>query len=197
MPPEVRAAADAIAWAAGRLGDALPVLLGGAGGVLLVWWLDGRRTSRRDQRRLIGAIELVTLELAANVANADEWGRIGESGRKVLADGPFPIQLRSEAWTQLAPELAHQLPRDLIGRLGAAYLVMGRLEHNAAVAKQRGHIDTETVAIARRARGMLQASLRELQAYEQSKLGVRYTSEPRAPWELEDAAGGAESQVHD
>lgn len=185
MPPELRAVADAIAWVAGRLGDALPVLLGGAGGVVLVWCLDGRRTADRERRRLIGAIELVTLELAANVANADEWGRIGESGRKVV-EGPFPLQLRSDAWTQLAPDLAYQLPRDLIGRLGAAYLVMGRLAHNAGVAKQRDRIDPETIAIARRARGMLQASLRELQDYEQRELGVRYTIEPRAPWELEE-----------
>ena len=69
-------AAAALAWLASalaRLGDAAPVLAGGAGGAILVWWLDGRRVARRERRQVIGAAELIGLELAANVSSLEIW----------------------------------------------------------------------------------------------------------------------------
>jgi hypothetical protein len=145
-------AADLIAFAqfvAGRMGDALPVLLGGAGGAMLIWWLDGRREARRDRRRLIGATLVVSFELSGNVAMADQWAslpdrvRAGESPRLLSAG---PIEFSSSAWQRNQDELSRQLPRELVTQIGLSYALVRMLERNAPEAHFRPEGPTETRA---------------------------------------------------
>lgn len=156
------------------------ILLGGAGGVLLVWWLDGKRVSARERRSLIGALELVSMELSANVAYADMWVAQGDPDRARPDVGP--IELKSWSWQTNANELARALPRDIVGQLVAGYELTRWLMHNASVAKQRGSLVEEDIKLARRVRDMQQASLRQLQNVVRD-LGVDFTIEPVAPWE--------------
>lgn len=155
-------------------GSALLVLLGGAGGVLFVWWLDGIRVRRRERRSLTGALELVTHELGANIVFADEWAILAEPERRRVVD-LGPIELTWSLWEANANELARELPRDVIGRLAVSYTLARTLMHNAEVAQRRGHLVEQDIAIARRVRDLQQASLDELQAIQRKRLRVRFT----------------------
>jgi hypothetical protein len=159
-------------FVAQRVGDALPVLLGGAGGALLIWWLDGRRVAGREKRELVGALELVTLELGANIAQAEYW-------LPPLKDIRV-IELRWEAWSAHQTTLARSLPRNLVGQVGVGYELARALMHNVEVARGRGRLVEHDVNLARRTHDWQQANLRELQKFMQSKLKVRFTLEPAA-----------------
>jgi hypothetical protein len=147
-----------------------------------VWWLDGRRIGWRERRELIGAIELVCLELAANGVHAHEWAK--------LLEGATPgtsitrIELRWEAWVANQRVLAAGLPRGIIGRLGVSYNLARMLMYNAAVAEKKGQIGRNDMAIARRVRDHTQASLRELQGALRD-FGVHFEIEPIGSDELD------------
>ncbi|MGH2491523.1 MAG: hypothetical protein ACRDF9_08435 [Candidatus Limnocylindria bacterium] len=168
-----------------RVGDALPVLLGGAGGALLIWWLDGRRIAGRERRELIGALELVGLELAGNSAQADYWVRpLKEQG---LTEFRL-IQLRWEAWSAHQTTLARGVPRDLVGQVGVGYELARALMHNVGVAQTRGRLVDHDMALARRTRDWQQANLRELQKFMRTKLKIRFTVEPAEPADASPSA---------
>jgi hypothetical protein len=160
-----------------RVGDALPVLLGGAGGALLIWWLDGRRIAGRERRELIGALELVGLELAGNSAQAEYWMRPpAEQGLKEFR----LIELRWEAWASHQTTLARNVPRDLVGQIGVGYELARALMHNVGVARSRGRLIDHDMALARRTHDWQAANLRELQKFMRTKLKVAFTLEPAA-----------------
>lgn len=169
-------------FVAGRIGDALPVMLGGAGGVLLVWWLDSRRDRARERRELSGALELTCLELSANVASM----QMSLSNAGIVP----PIELHKEAWPAVQLILARGLPRDAIGRLGASYYLLEMFLRNYRIARERGVVTGDTVGVAEQVRDSEQASLRELQAFMRKKLGIQFTIEPAGPAE----AGAAQSE---
>ncbi|HEV8536014.1 MAG TPA: hypothetical protein VGR87_09915 [Candidatus Limnocylindria bacterium] len=155
--------------------DIALVLLGGAGGAFLVWWLDGRRVAARERRELIGALELVSLELSGNVAMADAWARPTTSEFA-------PIELRGEAWSAHQTTLARSLPRDIIGHLGAGYGLARMLMNNVEVARRKGqNAGANDIALATRTRDYQNANLREVQTFMRTKLGIRFTIEPEGP----------------
>lgn len=180
-------AADLIAFAQsvfGRMGDALPVLLGGAGGAMLIWWLDGRRQRKRDRRRLIGATLVVGFELSGNIAMADQWASLPDRVRageppETLSAGP--IEFRATAWERNQDELARQLPRELVTHIGVSYALSRMLERNAPTAHKRGHLEEDDLRLATRVRDTTQAVLRELQDYERKHLGIKFAFEPESP----------------
>lgn len=186
MPPEVGQVVDALIWALGRLWDALPTLLGGAGGVLLVWWFDGRREQRRERHRLQSAALVVGTEMAANIAQADQWAglpdrlALGESVEELEAG---PVEMRTGAWLESQLELANGLPRETFLQLAAAYALSGLFAHNIPVAMRRGHLVNEDLLLSQRVRDTFQAALRVLQAFEQRHLGVRFDQVPIGPAE--------------
>ncbi|MDQ2913628.1 MAG: DUF5677 domain-containing protein [Chloroflexota bacterium] len=182
------AAARAMTWAdlialaqfvAGRIGDALPVLLGGAGGAFLVWWLDGRRVAGRERRDLVGALELVCLEIAGNIAMTELWLNPIRP-----ANGFAPIELRWDAWTNHQTTLARNLPRDLVGQVGVGYELARTLMHNVEVARRRGSLVDADLSLARRVRNWQQANLQGLQQFLRERLGIRFTREPVATADL-------------
>ena len=152
--------------------SAILVLLGGVGGVLLVWWLDGRRVAHRDRRELIGATDLVCIELSANVASLELW--LANAGRVP------PLELRWEAWTANQRDIAVGMPRDVTARLAAGYYLVRMLMHNMVTWRERGTITTDAVKLATRVQNAQQANLRELQAQLRAR-GVPFPIEPQGP----------------
>ena len=185
--------------------SAILVLLGGVGGVLLVWWLDGRRVAHRDRRELIGATDLVCIELSANVASLELW--LANAGRVP------PLELRWEAWTANQRDIAVGMPRDVTARLAAGYYLVdypyldrvARLDPSPdrwrrlaagrppavyffyrqspepmVTWRERGTITTDAVKLATRVQNAQQANLRELQAQLRAR-GVPFPIEPQGP----------------
>lgn len=146
------------------------VLLGGVLGAFFIWLLDGRRIAGRERSELIGALELVSLELSANIAQAEYW-------LPPLKDVRV-IELRWEAWSAHQTTIARSLPRDLVGQIGVGYELARALMHNAGVAHGRGHLVEHDVNLARRTREYQAANLREVQRFMRTKLKVPFTQEP-------------------
>lgn len=149
------------------------VLLGGVAGAFFIWWLDGRRIAARERRELAGALELVALELAGNIAQADFWVRPGKSFG--------PIELRWDAWAAHQTTLARHVGRDLLGQIGVGYELARALMHNVGVARGRGHVIEEDAKLARRARDWQAANLRQVQKYMRGELKIRFTLDPADP----------------
>jgi len=168
-----------------RVIDIALLLLGGVGGVFLVWLLDGWRERRRERRRLTAATLVIEIEIAANIGQADQWASLAErypAGRdlaETLEAGP--IEMRRNAWERAQVELANGMPRDLVVRMSAAYGLAHFLAANAEVARRRKQLLVADVQVAKRTRDSFQMVLEELQAFEREQLGVRFTATPAGP----------------
>jgi hypothetical protein len=190
-------------WLVMQFGTALPVLLGGAGGVLLVWWLDGRRQRRREQQSLIGAIELVGVELSSNVTQAHMWAEIPNQPKDYAAPGAPPIEMKSVQWESNANELARALPRNLVALLSVAHYQTEMFSRNIRAAQQRGNLVENDIRMAAQVRDFLHAVQLKLQAYEREQLGVAFSVEPPmstdaldSPWESRVSTYKNETPIH-
>ncbi len=170
-----------------HVADAGPVLLGGAGGVLLVWWLDGIRTRRRERHSLVGATDLVAMELGANITQAHIWGVIATQPRDCPNPGAPPIEMLSRAWVANQNELARALPRELVGHIEIAYQNSRLFGYNIEAARKRQHLTEGDIAMASHARDLMQTVLRELQAFQRTRLDVKFMIEPQGPTETGDS----------
>jgi hypothetical protein len=184
-------AAEFVTWLTAQLGSALPVLLGGAGGVLVVWWLDGRRLRRRERQSLIGAIELVGTEISSNVTQAHMWAEIPNQPLDYTAPGAPPIQMKSVMWEANANELARMLPRDLVGMLSVAHYNTEMFSLNVQAAQRRGEVTEGDIRMAAHTRNLCHAVLLKLQEYEREHLGVAFSTAPPTSTDAMDSPWGS------
>ena len=157
--------------------NVLLLLSGGALGVLLAWWLDGRRAAAQERRSLAGACLVVGFELANNVAMADQWASLPErlqAGVRPEHLEAAPILLRQDAWERNQNELARGLPRDLTINIGRSYELTRIFGRNVAVAQRRGGANENDIALANRTRDACRQALHDLQDFEERHLAAKF-----------------------
>lgn len=126
------------------------------------------------------------MEMAGNVAQADQWAALPErmaAGEATTELQAGPVEMRSAAWERSQVDLANGLPREAVIQLGAAYELAALFAHNAPAAMRRGHLVNDDLLLAIRVRDTFQAALRSLQAFERDRLGVRFEKVPVGPAE--------------
>jgi len=132
-------------------------------------------------------MQTVGLELAGDVAMADQWASLPErlqAGEDPETLDAGPIVFKVSAWERNQDEMARQLPRELITRIGLGYGLISMFERNVAGAQKRGHVVENDLLLATRTRDALQVALRDVQTYEREHLGVKFPVEPIGPSQL-------------